>query len=106
MQLTLLDRLVIRNILPNEGNIKSLIIIKDIVKKVELSQDEVKKFDLQTNEKGHLTWNKEGINASFETEFTELETNEIKLCLIKLDRENKINVDMLNIVRLFNIAST
>lgn len=106
MQLTLLDRIIIRSILPIEGNIKSLIIIKDIVKKVELLQDEVKKFDLQANEKGNLTWNKTGMEASFDISFTELETNEIKLCLQKLDREKKINVDMLNVVKLFDIQAS
>lgn len=103
MNITLLDRLIIRNILPLEGNIKSLIIIKDIVKKIELTQDEVKLFDLQANEKGNLTWNKTGMESTFEIEFTELETNEIKFSLAKLDREKKISVDMLGIVKLFGV---
>lgn len=103
MELKILDKIMITSILPFEGNIKTLIIVKDLKDKISLTQDELLKYDIQATENGGIKWNKEGEDAIFTIEFTELEKNEIKCALKKLDSENKLSIDMLRIVKLFEV---
>lgn len=103
MKFNLLEKIMISNILPAEGNIKTLMIIKDIKKKVELTQDDYKEYDINVMPNGTIRWSEKGSLAEFEIEFTELETIEIKLALQKLDKEKKLSIDHLSLVNLFGI---
>ncbi len=47
MKLTILDRLQIQNILPREGDIVSLIHIKDILEKTKITSEEAIKCELK-----------------------------------------------------------
>lgn len=94
--LTLSDRIHLPSILKTEGNYSYLIIRKDIIKKLAISQEEVKKYEIKEIEegfqKGWLSWNEKGASSKFSYDFTELEKNEIKLALQKLDKEEKLPV--------------
>ncbi len=103
MKLTLLDRIMLLNILPVEGNIKTLIIVKDLTKKIEITRDELNKYEIDSSEEGKLKWNSEGVLAGFEIEFTQLETNEIVKVLKKLDKENKLSINLMPLIDLFNV---
>jgi len=93
--LTLSDRIHLPSILKTEGSYSYLIIRKDIIEKLQITQEELKKYEIkevQGGEKGGwLTWNKK-TPSHFEFSFTELEKNEIKLALEKLDKEEKLPV--------------
>ncbi len=96
--LTLLERILIPGILRQEGKYESLIVIKDLKKKVGLTQDEVKKYDIKTIGEGkesRLSWNEKGAKAKFPYTFTELEKLELKLALKKLNDEEKLNADLI-----------
>lgn len=101
----LLDRIILQNILPREGNIRTLTIVKDIQKKIELTQSEFKDFDIQVLADGKITWNKEANEMDFDILFSELETIEIKLILKKLDKEKKISIDMFGLIKLFKVEA-
>ncbi len=105
MKITLLEKIMIGNILPAEGNIKTLIIIKDIKKKTELTQDHIAKYGIDVTKDGRVAWNEEGTKAEFDIEFTELEKGEIKAVLQKLDKEKKLTVDHLSLVEKFGVVS-
>ena len=47
VKLTIKDRLIIPNILPSQGGLVTQRISKDIRKKVQFSQDEIKKFNMR-----------------------------------------------------------
>jgi hypothetical protein len=103
IKIKLLDKIMLGSILPAEGNIKTLTIVKDIREKIQVTQDEISKFEIQSTG-ASLTWNEKGTKAEFDLDLTELEKIEIKLCLQKLDREKKLSVDMLSLVELFGVT--
>lgn len=93
--LTLSDRIHLPSILKTEGSYIYLTIRKDIIEKLALTQEELKKYEVKEvkegKQKGWLTWNKK-TPSYFDFSFTELEKNEIKLALEKLDKEEKLPV--------------
>ncbi len=105
MKITLLEKIMIGNILPAEGNIKTLIIIKDIKKKIELTQEDITNYGVEVMSDGRVKWNEEGTKVEFEIEFTELEKGEVKSVLQKMDKEKKLTVDHLSLVEKFGVIS-
>lgn len=91
--LTLSDRIHLPSILKTEGKYSYLIIRKDIIEKLQITQEELKKYEIKEvqdkEQGGWLTWNKK-TPSHFDFSFTELEKNEIKLALEKLDKEEKL----------------
>lgn len=104
MKITLLEKIMLANTLPTEGNIKTMVILKDLRKKIELTQDNIKDYDIQVLPTGALQWNKEGAEVEFDIQFTELETIEVTLAIKKLDKEKKLSIDMLSLVEKFNVT--
>lgn len=100
-KLTLLERIILPNILKKEADYKTLIINKDIKGKCDLTQKEIKDFDVQATPNGGLAWNEKGAKALFDIEFTEMEKLEIKLALTKLDEDKKLTSEFVNLYELF-----
>jgi len=98
--LTVLERILIPNILKKESDYKSLIVTNDLKKKVQLTQDEIKKFELRT-EGQSLVWNEKGSKCITQYSFTEFEKLEIKLALQKLDEEKKLSVELISLYEKF-----
>jgi len=99
-KLTLLDRLMIPSILKKEGNYSQMIINKDITKKCQLTQKELKDFEVV--EFGpQIRWNEKGTKASFQIDFTELELKEIRDGLKKLNDENKLTTELIPVYEIF-----
>lgn len=99
-KLTLLDRLMIPNILKKEGNYSQMIINKDITKKCQLTQKELKDFEVV--EFGpQIRWNEKGTKASFQIDFTDLELKEIRDGLKKLNDENKLTTELIPVYEIF-----
>lgn len=99
MKIKLLDRIILINLLPQEGKFESLIIREELIEKLQLTQDELEKYKIKTNEDNHLIW--EDTKDEFEYEFTTLETNAIKDQLKKLNKEEKLTAGHMNIYKLF-----
>ncbi len=98
--LNLLDRIVLPSILKKEADYKTLILNKDINGKVQLSQAELKKYNIEF--KGsQIFWNEAGDKAKFEIDFSEFEKIEIQAALKKLDDEKKLTAEYLNLYELF-----
>jgi hypothetical protein len=91
---------MIPNILKKEGNYSQMIINKDITQKCQLTQKELKEFEI-IEFGNQLRWNEKGSKASFLIEFSELELNEIREGLKKLNDENKLSVDLVPIYEIF-----
>lgn len=99
-KLTLLDRLIIPNVLKKEGSYSQMIINADIRKKCQLTQKELKDFEV-TEFGPQIRWNEKGSKASFTIEFTDLEQNEIRNSLKELDEKGKLTEDMVPIYKIF-----
>lgn len=102
--LSLRERIAMSGIFPAQGDYSFFIVKKDILKKVGISQEELKKYGIKTieSEKGSLlTWSAVGEKAKFSYEFSDLEENEIKLCLTKLNEEKKLSEDLIGLYEAF-----
>lgn len=99
-KVTLLDRLMIPNVLKKEGNYSQMIINKDITQKCQLTQKELKDFEV-VQYGPQITWNEKGTKASFQIDFTDLELKEIRDGLKKLNDENKLTTDLIPIYEIF-----
>lgn len=100
---SLTERVGLMNILPSEGNVKQLVSIRDIRKKLELKQEDLKKFGISFEAK-FMKMNEAGAKAKFDYDFTELEKLEIKGVLTKLDKENKLPDWALDLCLQFSIS--
>lgn len=100
---SLKERVGLMNLLPSEGNVKQLVAIRDIRKKLELKQEDLKKFGISF-EGNMMKMNEVGAKAKFDYDFTELEKLEIKGTLTKLDKENKLPDWALDLTLQFNIS--
>lgn len=99
-KLTLLDRLMIPEVLKKEGNYSQMIINADIRKKCSLTQKEIKDFEV-IQFGSQLRWNEKGTKSTLTVDFTELEEKEIKEGLKDLDQKQKLTEDMVGIYKLF-----
>jgi hypothetical protein len=101
-KIKLIERILLINLLPREGKITSLIIVKDLKEKMDISQDEIKKFNIQTVENG-ITINEVGNKKVFDYYLTELEKAEVKGLLTKLSNESKLPIELLDIAKQIGV---
>lgn len=97
MKLEIYERLVMANILPEKENLLNMIIIEDIKEKIKLSQEEITKFEIKSDD-GKLTW-KNDSDSSKEIEFTEAEISIISNQIDNLDKNKEITTDMVSVIR-------
>ena len=90
MALGIYDRITLKSILPPRGNFTSAVIIKDIRVKLNLTQDEIKEYEVAPGPNQVVQWSKAGIDYKITVIFTELELEVLKDALSKLVREQKI----------------
>ena len=96
IKLSVMERLMFSSILPNEGDIISLTISRDIMGKIRFDQPEMKKIELKKNGKGGFTWDiKKGKERVFS--FTTAEIEIMKTEIDKLDKQKKITPDTLTL---------
>lgn len=89
---TVFDRIKLPDILPQQAKFEVGIVIRDIRKKLALTQDEITELEITSLENGRITWNaKRDTGKGFS--FTELEMTVIRGNLKKLDGEEKLPTD-------------
>lgn len=100
-----MDRLMIVNkVFPGTGNYESLIIRKDILDKVQFTQEEVEAYNLKTDEKtGGVTWD---CDKDFDYDFTAPEKEEMRKELTKLSKGNKLTAEHMHLYELFVVSAT
>ena len=100
MKLNLQQRIALTSYLPKEGKFETLVVLKDIQKKIEITQDEIAKYEIKSSENS-ISWNKEGVKSEMELEFTELEKAEIKKALKKISDEERLRMSDIPLYELF-----
>ena len=88
MKLTISDKIILPTILPTEAKYEALICIRDIKKKMEITQEDVKEFNIRTLENGSVSWKVS--DKTFDYKFTEMEKQTILNSLKKLDNPEKM----------------
>ncbi|MFX0084348.1 MAG: hypothetical protein ACFFAU_01640 [Candidatus Hodarchaeota archaeon] len=96
VKLTVKDRILIANLYPNEADLVTQILVRDISKKVDFSQEEIKNIELKLAGVGRYVWNSDA--PDLEVNFTEKELTLLRNQIGKLDRQKKITQNMLDLV--------
>ncbi len=104
MKLNIGDRLrVVNHLIPQEGDIVTLTIAKDISSKAILSQEEIKKGEVEgavTDGKSQLKWGKDFTKT---IEFTNAELELLRTQVALLDKQKKVTSELLDIcIRIRN----
>lgn len=90
MNLTIKDRILIPEILPESGDMVEMILVRSIQKKVEITAKDIDYYEIKTNESGNTQWNGSkdtGVDIEFENSEIEI----LKRSFQKLNDEKKIN---------------
>lgn len=99
MELNILERLILLQILPKEGNFVTLNIVRDLQSSLSPNEEEIKEFEIK-QVKEQITWNEKAIIPK-EIKIGEKATDIIVEALEKLDKENKLNVQHMSIYEKF-----
>lgn len=102
MKLLLSDRIILNftDLLPKKGKFEEMVAVEDIAKKVKLTQEDFKKYNIRTNENGAIVC--DSTEEEFDYEFTELELAAIKKALKNAEEKGELFRDYLHLYRLFN----
>ena len=96
MELTLKERIMIQQIIPQKGNILEMMTVKSIAKKIEITEEEGKKFEITQKGNG-IVWNKEGTESKFKIDFSETELKVLKDAVTDLNNKKEVTRDNLEL---------
>jgi len=99
MKLNVGERLILLQVLPQEGNFLTLKIIRDLTEVVGLNEKEFKEFGIK-EAGGQVSWNQKGIEER-EIEIGEKATDIIVEALKKLNETNKLGQRHLSLYEKF-----
>lgn len=102
-KLNVFERMMLMKILPREGNFATLRLVRDLVHKLGISADEMAEFDVKVDDSGVARWNAKG-NEERAIEMKEKEIDCIKEVLLKLDKENKLDMQHYSLYEKFSEA--
>ncbi len=100
MVLSVLERFMVLNCLPKEGNIVLLRLRQGLIDKVGLSSEEILALEVHQTPEGKVTWRND-LPQEVEIEITPAEAGVIKDALRQLDRSGKLIPDQLSIWKKF-----
>jgi len=103
MKLTISDKILLGTIFPTEAKYESLICIRDIKEKIKITQEDIKKFNIQTLENGSVSWKVS--DKTFDYKFTEMEKQTILNSLKKLDEQEKLTEQLLPLCKMFDFKT-
>jgi len=97
VKLNLKDRFIIGELLPPKANRLTMIIVRDILNKIDITQKDIEEYGIIQEGNGYK-WNQERGNIEKEYNFTEAEIDVMLKGINELDKSNSITVDMLNTI--------
>ena len=103
MKLNLFERLMIQQILPQEGNFATLKILNSLKMSLAPSEDEYKEYNIRTVEENgasKIIWDIRGTEEK-EIEIGEKASDIIKNSLLELDKSAKLKPEHLSICEKF-----
>jgi hypothetical protein len=93
--LTVKERLLISQIYPEKSSLTDQTIVRDIMRKLEITQAEQAEIEFKTMQQG-FTWNQEKEKV-LPVEFTEAELNLLKNQVNNLDKEQKVTQQLVEL---------
>ena len=93
----LIERLSLNAVLPTSDKFENLIIKKDIIKKIEITQEEIKKYNIKSNEDGSLNFLE--TDDDFKVKFTEAENAYLKEKLKEVSEKGGLHEALFDIYK-------
>jgi hypothetical protein len=81
IKINLEERILVTQIMPQQGNYIDNLINTTLRKKLEIKNDEFDEYEIIGNMDGFISWNEKGKNKIFEIELTEREYDFLKRVL-------------------------
>jgi len=98
MKLTIKDRILIEALYPMQADIVTQTLIRDISKKVVLSQEEIEQAEIRPRQEGGLQWNTEKASGMIaDIFFTDAERECLKKQIERMDNEKKVTLELLDL---------
>lgn len=97
MTLSIKDRLVFSHLYPREGNLIAQTLVKDIIEKVKITQKEMKEVNFREVEGNSGVYMWDANIEPNEYEFTVEEGKFLKDQVSRLDKENKITQECIDL---------
>jgi hypothetical protein len=101
LKLSVVQRIILINNLPIfNGGLVQMIIIRDLIKKFEITQQEIEDFkikDIVEGNKKSIDYDVAAAQSFIDYSFTEKEICEIKNTLIRLDENKQITNDLVDL---------
>ena len=99
MKLNFEERMIILSILPKEGSIITIRLIRELISKLATSAKEIEEFGIQKKEEG-VVFN-EKARVPIEFEFNEVEIELVRGSLKELDNKKQLVPDMISVWEKF-----
>jgi len=93
------DRLITMSILPKEGSFVTLKVIRSLMSRLGVTSQEIADYEI-VEQDGQVRWNLEGTKP-LDFEFDSVELELIRNQLMKMDRENRLNIEVVPIYEKF-----
>ena len=101
MELNILERLLLLGILPPEGNLTTIKIVRKLREDLSFSEDEIAKYSITQHADGRVTWEAGGDEKAFE--FGAKAREAIVKALEKLDKDGKVEERHLSLFEKFGL---
>ena len=98
--LSIIERILLLNLIPHEGNMVELMMFKDIEEKLDISSKEAEKIGLKSIEKWWVIRDDKKAESK-SVEFSSSEKEFLKWVLTKLDTEKKLTEQHITIYNMF-----
>jgi hypothetical protein len=93
------ERLMTLSVLPKEGSFVTLKVIRTLVSRLAMTSEEIQNFEMVEKD-GKVHFNAKGTEP-MEFEFDPAELEIIRKSLTKLDREQKLDIEMFTVYEKF-----
>ncbi len=100
MKLSIRERLILSSILPQEGDILTLRILRKLQSDLSFSEEELKQYKFETLDGGMVRWDNT-VEQEKEIEIGEKANGIIVLALSKLNEQRKLKMEHLDIYDRF-----
>lgn len=91
MKLTIKERLLLSGILPSEGNIVTVRIIRDLMHDLGISEEEKSKYNFVVHPDGNITWNDKYDSETKDVNIGSAAFGIIRDALKQADEKNKLH---------------
>lgn len=100
-KLTLSDRLILLDILPQTGTYITMKILREFKEQLSFSEEELKNYEIKLEEDGKVSWNPIHMTETKDFSIGDTMHSIIKTAFKKLDDEEKLRAEHLELYEMF-----